>query len=73
MIGAAVRIFFGLALEVTSPVTAMGGDLVLDEETSDSSTKIMGFDFDLKKSANPVLAPGISELLTYASCKHKYH
>ena len=56
--GAAVLIFFGLE------VTTLRGGLVLDEVTSDSDTTIVVFDFDLKRSVNPVLAPGMSELLT---------
>ena len=61
MVGVAVCVFFGLA--GTNLDTARG-DLVLDEDTRDSGTTTVVFDFDLKKSAKPVLAPGMSELLT---------
>ena len=56
--GAAVWTFFGLE------ITTLRSGLVMDEVTSDSGTTIVVFDFGLKRSVNPVLAPGMSELLT---------
>jgi hypothetical protein len=61
MVGGTVCVFFGLA---GTNLDAIRGDLVLDEDTMDSGTTIVVFDFDLKRSTKPVLAPGMSEVLT---------
>jgi hypothetical protein len=61
MVGNVVCVFFGIA---GTNLDAIRGDLVLDEDTMDSGTMIVAFDFNLKRSAKPVLALGMLELLT---------